>query len=294
MQIAIYSSSCVARQTEYVSQLVQCLNNKGVAALLYEPFFRSLSGEQQLQLRLPNVKLFAESKDLSPEEVRCLMSVGGAGTVLDAASLVFGTTIPMVGLSAGRLGFLPSISISIDDVCGALNDIFSGNFDVEYRSTLQVEGCLGKRRYALNEVCLQKRGAPIAEINVHINGEFLNNYWADGLIVATPTGSTAYSLSAGGPIVAPDAPCLIVSPIAPHSLNVRPIVVPDSACIELEMITRGGSVIVGVDSHSDEIPTGTKLKVQKSATKIGFIKFKHFSFYRTLREKLLWGADKRG
>jgi NAD+ kinase len=253
-----------------------------------------LPNEQQHLLQLPNVKLFAESKDLSPEEVRCVMSVGGDGTFLAAASLMFGTTIPVVGVSTGRLGFLPTISVDVNNVCGSLDNILLGNFDVEYRSMLQVEGCLGKQNHALNEVWFQKRGASIAEINVYINGEFLNNYWADGLIVATPTGSTAYSLSAGGPIVAPDAPCLIVSPIAPHSLNVRPIVVPDSAHIELEMLTRSGGVIIGIDSQSYEMPTGAKLKVQKSATKIGFIKFKHSSFYRTLREKLLWGVDRRG
>ncbi|MDR3366402.1 MAG: NAD(+)/NADH kinase [Prevotellaceae bacterium] len=291
MQIAIYSSNGVGRQVvESVLQLVQCLQSKGIAALLYEPFFRSLQREQQQPLS--GVQLFTETKNLSPEEVVCLMSVGGDGTFLDAASLVLGTQLPVVGVNAGRMGFLPSIST--DNAYEMLGHIASGRFDVERRTVLQVDGCTGERQYVLNEISLQRRGAAIAEVNIHINGEFLNNYWADGFIVATPTGSTAYSLSAGGPIVAPDAPCLIISPIAPHSLSVRPIVVPDSVCVELEMMTRSGKVVIGVDSKSHELPAGGKITVQKAAAQISFIKFRHASFYQTLREKLLWGVDVRG
>ncbi|MDR3188730.1 MAG: NAD(+)/NADH kinase [Prevotellaceae bacterium] len=291
MQIAIYSRNEAGQQVvECVSQLVQRLHSRGITAQLYEPFFRSLQQDQQRQLS--SAKLFTEIQELSPAEVVCLMSVGGDGTFLDAAALAFGTSLPLVGVNAGRMGFLPIISI--DNADEMLGHIASGSFDVEQRAMLQVDGCTGKRQYVLNEISLQRRGASIAEINLHINGEFLNSYWADGFIVATPTGSTAYSMSAGGPIVAPDAACLIISPIAPHSLSARPIVVPDSACIALEMMTRSGKVIVGVDSQSYELAAGCKIAVQKAAAKISFVKFKHASFYRTLREKLLWGVDVRG
>ncbi|MDR2813594.1 MAG: NAD(+)/NADH kinase [Prevotellaceae bacterium] len=290
MQIAIYSRNEVSRQVECVLRLVQCLHSKGITALLYEPVFRNMQSEPQRQLS--GVKLFTETKDLSPKEVVCLLSVGGDGTFLDAASLVFGTSIPVVGVNAGRMGFLPSISVA--DADEALEHILSGRFEVEPRAMLQVDGCTDKRQHVLNEVFLQRRGASIAEITVHINGELLNSYWADGFIVATPTGSTAYSMSAGGPIIAPDAPCLIVSPIAPHNLSVRPIIISDSARVELEMMTRSGTVIIGVDSKSYELPAGGKVTVQKAAAKIGFVKFQRSSFYRTLREKLLWGADVRG
>jgi NAD+ kinase len=291
MQIAIYSRNGVATQVvECISQLVQRLHSKEMAALLYEPFFRSLRKEQQRQLS--GAELFTETSGLSPAEVTCLMSVGGDGTFLDAASLVFGTCIPVVGVNAGRMGFLPSIPV--DKVDEALEHIAAGSFDVEQRTMLQVDGCAGKRQHALNEAFLQRRGAPVAEINVHINGEFLNSYWADGFIVATPTGSTAYSMSAGGPIITPDAPCLVVSPVAPHSLNARPLVVPDSVRIEMEMMTRSGRVIIGVDSKSYEQPAGGKITVQKADAKISFIKLKQSSFYQTLREKLLWGVDVRG
>ncbi len=289
MKIAIYSRQGTPRHEECVLQLVDSLLSKeDVELMLHEPFFRSLPRERQRQLS--EVELFVGASSL-PQGVVCLMSVGGDGTFLDAASIVADTDIPLVGVSAGRLGFLASISISRSEE--AIDDIYAGKFTVEHRNLLRVDGCPGGPHYALNEVCLQKRGAAIAEINVHINGEFLNNYWADGLIVATPTGSTAYSLSAGGPIVSPDASCIIVSPIAPHNLSVRPIVIPDSVELDLEMITRSGSVIVGIDSKSYELPAGAKLKVQKAANRVGFIKLGNHSFYRTLRDKLMWGLDAR-
>ncbi|MDR0415257.1 MAG: NAD(+)/NADH kinase [Prevotellaceae bacterium] len=290
MQIAIYSRNGITRQAGCTLQLVRCLHEKGITTLLYEPFYNSLLEEECRQIH-PGAKLFASAHDLPPE-VACLMSVGGDGTFLNAASLVFGTEVPLVGVSTGRLGFLPSISI--DKVDEAVERISSGEFEVERRSVLQVEGCSGRRQHALNEVCILKRNSPIAEISVHINGEFLNTYWADGLIVATPTGSTAYSLGAGGPIVSPDAACLIVSPIAPHSLSMRPLVVPDSSRLEVKMVTRDGKIIVGADNQSYELPTGTKLKVQKAATAVGLVKFKQANFYQILRKKLLWGVDARG
>jgi NAD+ kinase len=290
MQIAIYRRNGATRPAvECTLQLVRRLHGKGVEALLYEPFFRSLPDDARRQL--PMVKLFAEAKELSPE-VACTMSIGGDGTFLDAAALMYGTDIPLVGISAGRLGFLPVISI--DKVDEAVESILSGNFEVERRAMLQVEGCTAELQHALNEVCLQKRGTPIAEISVHINGEFFSSYWADGLIVATPTGSTAYSLSVGGPIVAPDTSCLIVSPISAHSLNARPVVIPDSSQLELKMITRSGRFVAGVDSRSYEMPAGAALKVQKAAAAVGFVRFKQDTFYQTLRKKLLWGVDARG
>jgi NAD+ kinase len=289
MKIAIYCRYKVAAQAESALQLMQHLRPKKVQVLLYERFFRGLPREQQEQLS--DAQLFTEVRDL-PQDVLCLVSIGGDGTFLEAASLVVGTNIPIVGVSAGRLGFLACITI--EKAGEAIEDILARRFTVEHRAMLQVEGCSKAPQLALNEVCLQKRGAAIAEISVRINGCFLNNYWADGLIVATPTGSTAYSLSTGGPIVAPDADCLIVSPIAPHNLSVRPVVVPDSVTVELEMVTRSGSLIVGVDSQSYELPVGTTLKVKKAATKIGFIRFSDCNFYNTLRNKLLWGVDTRG
>ncbi|MDR2938020.1 MAG: NAD(+)/NADH kinase [Prevotellaceae bacterium] len=286
MKIALYSRTTTPQHESCVLQLVERLQRRaGVEVLLHEPFYRSLSQP------LHGVGLFAGAKSLPPH-VACLMSIGGDGTFLDAASIVAGTDVPLVGVSAGRLGFLASVTIDKSEE--AINDILAGKFTVERRNFLRVEGCPDGLHYALNEVCLQKRGAAIAEINVHVNGEFLNSYWADGLIVATPTGSTAYSLSAGGPLVAPNAECMIISPIAPHNLSVRPIVIPDTAEVVLEMMTRSGSVIVGVDSRSYELPAGAKLKVQKATTQVGFVKFSDSSFFQTLRSKLKWGLDARG
>jgi NAD+ kinase len=219
------------------------------------------------------------------------MSVGGDGTFLDAASLVINNSIPIVGVSTGRLGFLAGVTT--DELDNALSCILSGNFTLDERNLIRVDGVPNGTHYALNDVCIQKRGAAIAEINAFIDRDFLSTYWADGLIVATPTGSTAYSLSAGGPIVTPNSSCFTISPIAPHNLSVRPIVIPDSSLIELEMITRSGSVIVSIDSKSYELPMSAKLKIQKAENSVNFIKLGHMNFYQTLRDKLLWGLDIR-
>jgi NAD+ kinase len=205
--------------------------------------------------------------------------------------LVIDSRIPIVGVSTGRLGFLPILKF--DNLENTIDQILHKKFEVEYRNLLQIEGLSANNMYALNDVCVQKRGSAIAEINVHINNEFLSTYWADGLIVSTPTGSTAYSLSAGGPIVSPQAACFVVVPIAPHNLNVRPVVVPDTSVLSIEMHTRSKNIVVGVDSKEYEMPAGTKLIVHKAKQSVGFVKLFNTSFYQTLREKLLWGMDNR-
>jgi NAD+ kinase len=288
MKIAIYSRYGNPKQEGGVIQIIEKIRQQA-EILVHEPFYRNLSPRFRLQLKAE--ELFNSAASLTSDVV-CLVSVGGDGTLLDAASLVMNNSIPLVGISTGRLGFLAAIMIA--DVDRALELILSQNFEVEHRDLLQVEGCPGGAYFALNDVCIQKRGAAIAEIKTYINGDFLSTYWADGLIISTPTGSTAYSLSAGGPIVAPNASCLVLSPIAPHNLSVRSIVIPDTAMLELEMHTRTGSVIVGVDSKSFELPVSARLKVQKAKQKVGFVKLPHMSFYQTLREKLLWGLDSRG
>ncbi|MDR1225418.1 MAG: NAD(+)/NADH kinase [Prevotellaceae bacterium] len=288
MKIAIYSRYGNPKQEGGVIQIIDKIREYA-EILVYEPFYRNLS--PRFSLHLEAGELFNSAASLTSDVV-CMFSVGGDGTLLEAASLVMNNEMPLVGISTGRLGFLAAIMMA--DVDKALELILSKNFEVEYRDLLQVDGCPGGPHFALNDVCIQKRGAAIAEIKAYINDEFLSTYWADGLIISTPTGSTAYSLSAGGPIIAPNARCLVLSPIAPHNLNMRPIVVPDVAKLELEMHTRTGSVIVGVDSKSFELPVSAKLKVQKARQKVGFVKLPHMSFYQTLREKLLWGLDSRG
>jgi NAD+ kinase len=287
MQVAIYSRLGNENQEQRLMQLIEMLQ-KQAKILLYEPLYRHIAEKYGLQLCAD--ELFHSAADLSEDTV-CVISVGGDGTMLNAAALVIDSRIPVVGLSTGRLGFLPVLKF--ENLQDTISLILQRKFDVEYRNLLQIQGLAANNMYALNDVCVQKRGSAIAEINVHIDNEFLSTYWADGLIVSTPTGSTAYSLSAGGPIVSPQAACFVVVPIAPHNLNVRPVVVPDTSVLSIEMHTRSKNIVVGVDSKEYEMPAGTKLIVQKAKQSVGFVKLHNTSFYQTLREKLLWGVDKR-
>jgi NAD+ kinase len=204
-------------------------------------------------------------------------------------------SIPMVGINSGRLGFLSEISRNEIEV--ALNDIINGNFLIDERTVLELEipsEPLMPKFYALNEVAITKQdSSSMINIHTYINDEFLNTYWADGLIVATPTGSTAYSLSVGGPILTPDSENFVISPIAPHNLTVRPIVVPDHHSITLKVEGRGTHFLVSNDSQSESILLAQSLKICKASFKVKTIRLMNHSFFSTLRSKLMWGLDKR-
>jgi NAD+ kinase len=287
MQIAVYSRCGNEKQEQQVVRLVEILQ-KRTKVLLYEPVYRYVSAKHNLHL--DRDELFGSGAELGGD-VACLVSVGGDGTMLDAAALAVQNDIPIVGFSTGRLGFLSEMGN--DNLDTTLELLLNRRFDIEYRTMLHVEGCPDGSRFALNDIRMHKRGSAIAEINVHINGEFLSTYWADGLIVSTPTGSTAYSLSAGGPIISPAAACFVVAPIAAHNLNVRPVVVPDNSVISIEMSTRNRNIVVGVDSREYEMADDMRLIIRKYHKSIGFVKLPNTNFYQMLREKLLWGMDTR-
>lgn len=224
-----------------------------------------------------------------------LLSVGGDGTFLEAASLIdrSNAQTPIVGLSTGRLGFLTYIAP--DDTKKSLKNIIAGRFKTDVRALLQIETVEGiAYPYALNEITIQKRDNALISVNAFVDGAFMATYWADGLIIATPTGSTAYSLSAGGPIVTPDSKNIIISPIAPHNLNVRPIVLPDHVELEFEVICRNNRFMVSVDSQYADVPSGETIRIRTSQRTVTFIQPEDTHFYRTLRNKLYWGVDKRG
>ena len=239
---------------------------------------------------------FLFSKDhFAEQQFDILLSVGGDGTFLEAASLIdrSDSKTPIVGLSTGRLGFLTYIAP--EDTKKSLKDIIEGKFKREVRSLLQIGKVKGiEYPYALNEITIQKRDNGLISINAFVDGGFMATYWADGLIIATPTGSTAYSLSAGGPIVSPDSKNIIISPIAPHNLNVRPIVLPDHVKLEFEVICRNNRFMVSVDSQYADVPNGEIISISSSERSLTFIQPENTNFYRTLRNKLYWGVDKRG
>jgi NAD+ kinase len=286
MQAAIYSRIGNEKQEQHLLRLVEILKAR-TKTLLYAPLYPYFS--QKYGLHLASDELFGSAQEL--QQSSCMISVGGDGTMLDAAAMAVRSNIPIVGFSTGRLGFLPMLKD--ENLLAGIDNILNGNYDVEKRSMLCVHGCPDGDCIALNDICMQKRGSPIAEINVHINNEFLATYWADGLIISTPTGSTAYSLSAGGPIVSPQASCLVVMPIAAHNLNVRPVIVPDSSVITINMHTRSKAIIVSADSREYEVADDICLVVEKFSQCVKFVKLPDTNFYQNLRQKLLWGVGTR-
>jgi NAD+ kinase len=228
-------------------------------------------------------------------EADIAMSIGGDGTFLNTAARVGNKQIPILGINTGRLGFLADVSS--DDIIPALDAILANQFRIEERTLLLVEtsdGTTFDYPYALNEVSVVKQdSSSMMSINVSVNGEMVHTYQADGLIVSTPTGSTAYSMSVGGPLVVPQAQNIILSPVASHSLNVRPLIVPDTWIIELDVHSRSQNYLVAIDGRSKVLEHKTKLRVSKANYTILIIKQLNHTFFDTLKNKLMWGVDKR-
>ncbi|WP_085536015.1 NAD kinase [Massilibacteroides vaginae] len=228
-------------------------------------------------------------------ELNLALSIGGDGTFLHTAARVNKQNVPILGINTGRLGFLADVSVK--EIEETLDELYRNYYKVEERRLLQLSTD-GKPfrsfNYALNEVAILKRDtSSMITIHTQLNGEYLTSYQADGLVIATPTGSTAYSMSINGPILIPQCDNLILSPVAPHSLNVRPLVIPDSYSITLSVESRNKSFLVALDGRSEVFPTGIQLSVKKADYTTKIIKRYNHTFYQTLREKLMWGADAR-
>jgi len=223
------------------------------------------------------------------------MSIGGDGTFLNTAARIGRKQIPILGINTGRLGFLADVSS--EDLIPALDTILANQYRVEERTLLYVEtsdGTAFDYPYALNEVSVLKQdSSSMMSINASVNGEMVHTYQADGLIVSTPTGSTAYSMSVGGPLVVPQAQNIILSPVASHSLNVRPLIIPDSWIIELEVHSRSQNYLVAIDGRSKVLEHKTKLLIRKADYTVLIIKQLNHTFFDTLKNKLMWGVDKR-
>ena len=232
-----------------------------------------------------------------PEDADMLLSIGGDGTFLSAAKYLAGRPIPVMGVNFGRMGFL-----SENRPCDVAQAILSGEYTVENRAMLKAEildhgtgdgSGIGAWPYALNEFTVHRSGAAMLGVDVTIDGVCLPTYWADGLIVSTSSGSTAYSLSAGGPIVLPESKVLIISPIAPHNLNVRPLVVPDSAEISLRLNSRDDKVILTADNRTSLVSSETQIRISVAQFSLKRVRLKRSNFIDALTEKLFWGEDVR-
>jgi NAD+ kinase len=229
------------------------------------------------------------------EDVEFIISLGGDGTLLDTITLVRDKKISIMGINFGRLGFLAGIGRN--EVAAAVKAIAKRTHVVDKRTLIHLDAdapLFGEIPYALNEFAIHKRDvASMIKIHTYVNGEFLNTYWADGLIVATPTGSTGYSLSCNGPIIFPDSGNFVITPVAPHNLNVRPIVVPDSNIISFEVESRDENIIVALDSRREIINRNIQLAVRKEEFAVHLVRLSENNFLQTLRNKLTWGLDKR-
>ena len=237
---------------------------------------------------------FKVSSDLDAS-IDCMISLGGDGTMLDAVTLVKDTGIPILGINFGRLGFLASISP--DALQSAVDAIVNRTFVVDKRALIHLdsnEALFGDTPFALNEFAIHKRDiSPMIKIHTYINGEFLNTYWADGLIVSTPTGSTGYSMSCNGPILFPDAASFVITPVAPHNLNVRPIIIPDTNVVSFEIEGRADQFICALDARKEIVDKTVQLAIRKEQFCVNLVRLNENSFLSTLRTKLTWGLDKR-
>ena len=286
MKFGIYCNNYSDHNLEAVNIVIAALKKEGLEFCTN----KSLSEK----LNLDSSQSFSNQESLAGK-ADVLISIGGDGTILSTVNLIYGTKIPIVGVNTGRLGYLTSVTPDEFDM--HLREINSKNFEIEKRSLLEIESNEAKNHYqklALNEVAvLKKDTSAMIAIKAFLDGELLNTYWADGLIISTPTGSTAYSLSCGGPILAPGSGNFIITPIAPHNLNARPLVIPDTSEIELSFETRSKDLMLTLDLDSRIIADDVKIKVKRAEKTIGLLRSKNYSYLETLRSKLNWGLDKR-
>ncbi len=291
MQVAVFGRNFPPYARENIATMFSKFNMLNVDVWVFEPLMDFLQKKAGLRPKIAG--LFTSHKDL-PEGLDFLFSLGGDGTFLETVNLVRDSGIPVLGVNIGRLGFLSYISQ--ENMDESLESVFSGKYDIEERMLLKVDvpGVdLDDMAVALNDVRIYKTSGSLITIHVKINQEFLSAYWADGLLLSTPTGSTAYNLSVGGPIVVPESNSFVLSPIAPHNLTVRPLVLPDSAVLQLSVDTRDSQFQLAVDSRTTDLDVDATVTIRKAAYSLKMIRIENISFYSTLRNKLMWGADRR-
>lgn len=292
MKVAIYGQLLAEQDVIYVSSLLHALADENGTAVIEENFlkmFQSYSGET-------NFPSFTQNEGLD-DSFDLFVSFGGDGTMLRAISFVGNYGIPIVGVNTGRLGFLSTFKK--EDVRKVVTEFVAGAYMIEERSMVEI--CtdsyiedFGELNFALNEITVSRKDTTsMITVETFLNGEYLTNYWADGLIIATPTGSTGYSLSCGGPVIAPTTKSLVLTPIAPHNLNARPFVISDDTKIKLKVSGREENHLVSLDSRIATIPNGKEIIIQKSPNTIKMVAYTSESFLKTLRNKLLWGEDRR-
>lgn len=293
MKIAVFG---YVKHPEMMSSLASVLSS--IYARQLKPVLeKELFEEAHLSgLEVANLKTFSNAEDLN-DSFDLFLSIGGDGTFLRSVNFVRDSGIPVLGLNIGRLGFLANIQK--ENFSQALDCLLNSQYAISKRSLIVLETDFPfeeplKQHIALNEIALSRRNTTsMITIETWLNDEYLNAYWADGLIISTPTGSTGYSLSCGGPVISPETQALVLTPIAPHNLNARPLIIPDNVTVKLKVSGREPSYLVSLDANLITFPNESVLTVKKAPFHINMIELHGESFYRTLRKKLLWGEDKR-
>ena len=291
MRVAIYSRAIEEDHYEDVQLFFDELRKQKIEPVLFHSFYEQISDKINLSGSVPT---FFLSEHLT-DEIDFIISLGGDGTLLDTVTLVRNKNIPVMGINFGRLGFLAGIGRN--ELTTAVKSMGKRTFVIDKRTMIHVDAnqpLFGEVPYALNEFAIHKRDTePMIKIHTYLNGEFLNTYWADGLIVATPTGSTGYSLSCNGPIVFPESGSFVITPVAPHNLNVRPIIVPDDNIISFEIESRSDHIICALDSRREIVSKDVQIAVRKESFHLKLVRLNENNFLQTLRNKLTWGLDKR-
>jgi len=291
MKLAIYGKAYDEKDHETIDNLFGLLTGNGISYCIERNYF-DLIGEK---FHLKSPETFSNSEELQKSHVNFLLSLGGDGTLLETLAFLKETAIPVIGVNLGRLGFLSLVPKN--EIEQALHSLINGHFKLEKRSVLELTSdsdIFAPFHYALNDFTIHKRDTgSMITIETYLNGDFFNTYWSDGIIVSTPTGSTAYSLSCGGPIIFPDSNNFAITPVAPHNLSIRPVIVPDSSIISFKVKGRGANCLVSLDSRYHIVENINEIAIQKAGFMVNLVKLNNQNFINTLREKLKWGFDSR-
>lgn len=290
IRFAIFGNVYQRKKSQAIFKLIAILQRYDAEIYVDRPFYEFITEGQHMDVKVDGI---FDGDDFN---VDYAISMGGDGTLLKTAARVHSKDTPIIGINIGRLGFLADVVPS--EIENAISDIYAGNYRVDEHSVIKIETSgdekLESGPFALNDIAILKRdNASMISIRASINGEYVTTYQADGLIVTTPTGSTAYNLSNGGPIIAPGTGTLCLTAVAPHSLNIRPIVVPDTSVISLKVESRSHSVLVAVDGKSTSLHDAMEMRILKAEHNVRIIRFSDRKYYSTLREKMMWGLDQR-
>jgi NAD+ kinase len=292
MQVVVYGKQYKAKDLPYIQAVFDVLAEEGINTYVYTPYLRDI--EAFVQFRGPYAP-FDDHRGFKVHRVDFVITLGGDGTMLHALTIIRDACIPMLGINLGRMGFLAGIEKSI--ITESIRKLNLGQYTIEERSMLFLEShphLFGDLPFALNDCTILKRDtSSMITIHTYLNGDYLNSYWADGIIIATPTGSTGYSLSCGGPVVFPDSNNFVLTPVAPHNLNVRPIVISDESILSFEIEGRADNFICTLDSRFELIGSEYQLAVRKNGFPARLVQLQDITFLGTIREKLAWGADIR-